>query len=63
VKALVIKKRGKAAVESVAEPVASNGDVLLRVRRIGLCGTDLNSFRGKNPLSTFPRIPPVSKES
>ena len=24
---------------------------------IGLCGSDLNSFRGKNPLVTFPRIP------
>jgi threonine dehydrogenase-like Zn-dependent dehydrogenase len=23
---------------------------------IGLCGTDLNTFRGKNPLVTFPRI-------
>jgi threonine dehydrogenase-like Zn-dependent dehydrogenase len=24
---------------------------------IGLCGSDLNSFRGKNPMVTFPRIP------
>ena len=23
---------------------------------VGLCGTDLNSFRGKNPLVTYPRI-------
>jgi len=27
------------------------------VRMIGLCGSDLNSFRGKNPMVTFPRIP------
>jgi threonine dehydrogenase-like Zn-dependent dehydrogenase len=57
VKALVIKKPGEAVVDSVAEPLASHGDVLLKVRRIGLCGTDLNSFRGNNPLVTFPRIP------
>jgi len=24
---------------------------------VGLCGSDLNSFRGKNPLVSFPRIP------
>ena len=24
---------------------------------IGLCGTDLNSYRGKNPMVSFPRIP------
>ena len=29
---------------------------LLQVRRIGLCGTDLNTFRGKNPMVTYPRI-------
>lgn len=56
-KALVIRKPGEAAVESVAEPPRSSGNVLLRVRMIGLCGSDLNSYRGKNPLVTFPRIP------
>jgi threonine dehydrogenase-like Zn-dependent dehydrogenase len=30
--------------------------VLLRVEMVGLCGTDLNSFRGKNPLVTYPRV-------
>src|ERR1700736_6792871 len=56
-KALVIKKPGEAVVESMAEPVASEDTLLLKVRMIGLCGSDLNSFRGKNPLVTFPRIP------
>jgi alpha-L-fucosidase len=31
--------------------------MLLTVRMVGLCGTDLNSFRGLNPLVSFPRIP------
>src|ERR1700730_12342552 len=56
-KALVIKKPGEAVVESMAEPVASEDPLLLRVRMVGLCGSDLNSFRGRNPLVTFPRIP------
>ena len=43
---------------AVAEPrLAHEDEILLQVRRIGLCGTDLNSYRGGNPLVTFPRIP------
>jgi threonine dehydrogenase-like Zn-dependent dehydrogenase len=56
-KALVIKQPGEATIESVPEPKADTDRVLLRVRMIGLCGSDLNSFRGKNPMVTFPRIP------
>ncbi len=56
-KALIIKQPGEAIVQSVAEPVVKGQDLLLKVRMIGLCGSDLNSFRGKNPMVSFPRIP------
>jgi 2-desacetyl-2-hydroxyethyl bacteriochlorophyllide A dehydrogenase len=56
-KALVMTEPGAVAVETVADAVVSNDEVLLKVRLIGLCGTDLNSYRGKNPLVSFPRIP------
>ena len=56
VKALVLKKPGEASVETVPNPVAAPGELLLRVRMVGFCGSDLNSFRGRNPLVTFPRI-------
>jgi threonine dehydrogenase-like Zn-dependent dehydrogenase len=57
VKAVVIKKPGEAAVESIVEPAVDGDSLLLKVRMIGLCGSDLNSFRGMNPLVSFPRIP------
>ncbi len=56
-KALVIKEPGTAVVESIPPVECEAGKVSLRVRMVGLCGSDLNSFRGKNPLVTFPRIP------
>jgi threonine dehydrogenase-like Zn-dependent dehydrogenase len=56
-KALVIRRPGEAAIEDIPEPPPQPGQVLLRVRMIGLCGSDLNSYRGKNPLVRFPRIP------
>jgi threonine dehydrogenase-like Zn-dependent dehydrogenase len=48
-KALVIRRPGQAAVESVAELVVTDERLLPKVRLVGLCGSDLNSFRGKNP--------------
>lgn len=56
-KALIIKEPGKAFIESVPQLQIEHGKVLLRVRMVGLCGSDLNSFRGKNPMVQFPRIP------
>ena len=56
-KALVLRSAGIAQVEDVPPPVRKPGQVLLRVRYVGLCGTDLNSFRGRNPLVSYPRIP------
>jgi threonine dehydrogenase-like Zn-dependent dehydrogenase len=56
-KALVIRKPGEAVIENVPEPQRQPGQILLRVRMIGLCGSDLNSYRGKNPLVQLPRIP------
>jgi threonine dehydrogenase-like Zn-dependent dehydrogenase len=56
-KAVVLKQPGEAVLTAVAEPHRPGGDILLKVRMIGLCGSDLNSFRGKNPMVTYPRIP------
>jgi len=56
-KALFIRQPGEAIVDSTPEPTSHNQELLLRVRLVGLCGSDLNSFRGKNPLVSFPRIP------
>jgi threonine dehydrogenase-like Zn-dependent dehydrogenase len=56
-RALIIKEPGAAAIEQVPQPQLDHDEILLRVRMVGLCGSDLNSFRGKNPMVQFPRIP------
>jgi threonine dehydrogenase-like Zn-dependent dehydrogenase len=55
-KALMIEAPGSAAVVERPEPSAVGGDVLVRVARAGLCGTDLSTFVGNNPLVTYPRV-------
>ena len=55
-KAVVVQAPGKASLADIPEPSNKSGEALLQIRMIGLCGTDLNTFRGKNPLVTFPRV-------
>jgi len=43
---------GEARVIETREPQKLPGELLLKVEMVGLCGTDLNSFRGRNPLVT-----------
>jgi threonine dehydrogenase-like Zn-dependent dehydrogenase len=57
-KAVVLEGPGQANLTSIPEPrIANEDEILLQVRKIGLCGTDLNSYRGRNALVSFPRIP------
>lgn len=56
-KAVEISEPGRACLTERPEPTPREGEVLLRVRRIGFCGTDLSSFRGTNPLVAYPRVP------
>jgi 2-desacetyl-2-hydroxyethyl bacteriochlorophyllide A dehydrogenase len=39
-----------------AEPVSAVGKAIIRVRRVGICGTDLHGFEGTQPFFNYPRI-------
>ena len=56
-KSFFIQEPGASFVRTVPEPRLSPGEILLRIRMVGFCGTDLSTFRGKNPLVSYPRIP------
>ena len=56
-RALQIEREGRTRLVTVAPPEPAAGDVLLHVRTVGFCGSDLNTYRGLNPLVSYPRIP------
>ncbi len=56
-KALRIDEIGKTSLCDVAAQPLGAGEVRVRLSHVGLCGSDLNTFRGRNPLVEFPRIP------
>lgn len=55
--ALVIEKPGIAKLIEKDCPTPGPTDVLLRTRVVGYCGSDLSTFRGLNPLVSYPRVP------
>jgi L-galactonate 5-dehydrogenase len=57
-KAFVLDAPGKFRVADVPRPSSPGPDeVLLKIRVVGMCGSDLSTFSGRNPLVSFPRIP------
>ncbi|SFF58966.1 zinc-binding alcohol dehydrogenase family protein [Sunxiuqinia elliptica] len=56
-KAIEIAKAGEIKIVERPLPEVGSGDVLLKVKYVGFCGSDLSTFLGKNPMVTYPRIP------
>ena len=56
-KAIEITEPGKICLSEREKPTPGSGEVLLKVNRVGYCGSDLGAFKGLNPLVTYPRVP------
>ena len=55
-KAVRLDAPGEAGVVDIDLVYASPGEVLLKIEMVGMCGSDLNTFRGRNPMVAFPRV-------
>ncbi len=57
-KAIQLEKPQSFRPLEIAEPSApAPGEALVRIHRIGICGTDYGGFLGKMPFYSYPRIP------
>jgi threonine dehydrogenase-like Zn-dependent dehydrogenase len=54
--ALVCTNPGELVIAQRPAPVPAAGDVLVRPRRVGICGTDYHIFEGKHPFLQYPRV-------
>ncbi|PMD87092.1 alcohol dehydrogenase [Siphonobacter sp. BAB-5405] len=55
-KTLVCLSPGQFEYQSVETPSTQPGFSLLRIKRIGICGTDLHAYQGNQPFFSYPRI-------
>lgn len=56
-KAYQLSGPGQAAFIDVSEPRMRPDEVLLRVRRVGMCGSDLSAYRGTSSMVRYPVVP------
>jgi 2-desacetyl-2-hydroxyethyl bacteriochlorophyllide A dehydrogenase len=56
-KAALITAPGKVGIEDWPRPMLAVGQVLVQVAACGLCGTDLHTLDGTNPLARYPCVP------
>ncbi|GAB3224789.1 zinc-binding alcohol dehydrogenase family protein [Spirosoma arcticum] len=53
---LVCTTPGQFAYQQMQKPELTAGNAILKVRQIGICGTDLHAFEGTQPFFNYPRI-------
>jgi hypothetical protein len=55
-KAIVCVQPGQFRLKELDPPAIKTGEALVRIRQVGICGSDLGAFKGEHPLVTYPRI-------
>jgi 2-desacetyl-2-hydroxyethyl bacteriochlorophyllide A dehydrogenase len=54
---VILEQPGQLRLTSTAAPEAPGpGEALVRVRRVGICGTDIHAFKGDQPFFSYPRV-------
>jgi len=56
-KAVQITEPSQMRVVDIEKPQPKAGEVLVKIKYVGFCGSDLNTFRGLNPMVHLPVIP------
>jgi 2-desacetyl-2-hydroxyethyl bacteriochlorophyllide A dehydrogenase len=55
-KQIVLEAPGRFAEREAVAPGAEAGHALIRMKRVGVCGSDFHAFAGRHPVYTYPRV-------
>ncbi|MDE1916856.1 MAG: zinc-binding alcohol dehydrogenase family protein [Sphingomonadales bacterium] len=55
-KSIVCREPFSLSLEDRPAPVAKADELIIRIRRVGLCGTDYHIFSGRHPFLAYPRV-------
>lgn len=59
-KTIVCERPNKFIAAETEVPEPTDGEALVRIRRIGICGTDMHAYKGNQPFFEYPRISATS---
>jgi len=57
IKAISIAKPGEICIVKKDMPILHDGEALLKIEYCGICGSDIATYKGDQPFSSYPRIP------
>lgn len=55
-KQIVLRGPGEFAEREASAPELSPGEAIVRIRKVGVCGSDFHAFAGRHPAYTYPRV-------
>jgi 2-desacetyl-2-hydroxyethyl bacteriochlorophyllide A dehydrogenase len=55
-KSICIEKPGSITIKESSIPKCSKGNALIKVKSVGICGSDITAYKGLNPTMVYPRI-------
>jgi 2-desacetyl-2-hydroxyethyl bacteriochlorophyllide A dehydrogenase len=55
-KCIVCEQPNEFQMKEIERPGLKSGEALVRIRRIGICGTDIHAFKGNQPFFSYPRV-------
>jgi 2-desacetyl-2-hydroxyethyl bacteriochlorophyllide A dehydrogenase len=53
---ILLQAPGEFLDRQVPSPGAAKGEALIRIRAVGVCGSDFHAFAGRHPAYTYPRV-------
>ena len=56
VRQVVLERPGRFVTREAPQPEPAPGEALVRIRRVGICGSDLHAYRDTHPAYSFPRV-------
>lgn len=56
-KAIIISDEKNIGLIEKQKPILKQGEILIKIEYVGFCGSDLNTYLGKNPMVQLPVIP------
>lgn len=50
----IMTKPGEIVFQEVPVPKLAEGQVLVKIRKIGICGSDIHVYHGEHPFTSYP---------
>jgi len=56
IKCIICEQPNKLILKEKNPPLRKNNEALLKINKVGICGTDFHAYNGNQPFFTYPRI-------